>query len=432
MYQEPSDNVIKLWRQDYYHPGVYKTMEELNEARDKALQFFPASSIVYYKDNNGNFVLNIKEPVKDMSQSNTSYRYSNEMWQIKQRAVADSTFMQAPNGERSNLTERQWLQVRTQNFRDWFGDWLTYQKIKNATVIWGHPGTGKTYLYNQGRKDIIDFDSEYKSRLGNLKEREELKRRIGKQAYNARLDELFDEARQEAVKNGRKLLVSDMHFLRDRSNDLDVITNISDEEFIERSHQRGEHDEADKQEWKDSINKALSNISSDKIINTTGYISDLLDGTNVSKVVDENGEPLVVYHGSPNNTFTIFDTTKGTNEREYTYEGIHYFTENKTTADTYGDSRAFFLNIRNPHKYDFEGRSWRNDDWSGISVVYARNSMELGKGFKSVEEAEAFRQKFLEENPYYQNDADYVYIQTNAYLGERGEPTDEQSNKARK
>lgn len=89
-----------------------------------------------------------------------------------------------------------------------------------------------------------------------------------------------------------------MHFLRDRVNDLDAITNISDKEFIERSHQRGEHDEADKMEWKNSINEAMQNAPKDKVINTTGYISDLIDGTNVSKVVDENGEPLVVWHGT--------------------------------------------------------------------------------------------------------------------------------------
>lgn len=185
-------------------------------------------------------------------------------------------------------------------FINWFGDWITYDKIKNARVIWGHPGTGKTWLFKQGRKDIIDFDSEYKSRLGNLKEREELKKRIGKDAYNSELDKLFDEAKNEALSSGKKLLVSDMHFLRNRSNELDVITNISDKEFIKRSHQRGEHDESNKQEWKDSINKALLNVQQDKIINTTGYISELLDGVgiNVSKVVDENGEPLVVFHGT--------------------------------------------------------------------------------------------------------------------------------------
>lgn len=31
--------------------------------------------------------------------------------------------MKAPNGKKSNLTERQWIQVRTKAFKDWFGDW---------------------------------------------------------------------------------------------------------------------------------------------------------------------------------------------------------------------------------------------------------------------------------------------------------------------
>ena len=29
----------------------------------------------------------------------------------------------APNGKPSKLNERQWKQVRTQFFKDWFGDW---------------------------------------------------------------------------------------------------------------------------------------------------------------------------------------------------------------------------------------------------------------------------------------------------------------------
>nr|DAI45653.1 MAG TPA: PolyVal ADP-Ribosyltransferase [Bacteriophage sp.] len=32
--------------------------------------------------------------------------------------------MKAPNGKPTNLTERQWLQVRTKNFINWFGDWI--------------------------------------------------------------------------------------------------------------------------------------------------------------------------------------------------------------------------------------------------------------------------------------------------------------------
>lgn len=47
----------------------------------------------------------------------------DEMEQIKKNAKADGTFMKAPNGKPTNLTERQWLQVRTKAFKKWFGDW---------------------------------------------------------------------------------------------------------------------------------------------------------------------------------------------------------------------------------------------------------------------------------------------------------------------
>ena len=58
-----------------------------------------------------------------MSQHNISHRYSLETWDVKQRAIADGTFMKAPNGNPTNLNERQWLQVRTNAFKKWFGDW---------------------------------------------------------------------------------------------------------------------------------------------------------------------------------------------------------------------------------------------------------------------------------------------------------------------
>ncbi len=32
-------------------------------------------------------------------------------------------WMKAPNGEPTKLSERQWVQVRTPNFKNWFGDW---------------------------------------------------------------------------------------------------------------------------------------------------------------------------------------------------------------------------------------------------------------------------------------------------------------------
>lgn len=52
-----------------------------------------------------------------------SSRLSPELQAIKDQAKADRSFMKAPNGRPTNLTEKQWLQVRTPEFKEWFGDW---------------------------------------------------------------------------------------------------------------------------------------------------------------------------------------------------------------------------------------------------------------------------------------------------------------------
>jgi hypothetical protein len=119
-------------------------------------------------------------------------------------------------------------------------------KLKNATVIWAHPGTGKTYMYDVlKRPDVIDFDSEYKNRINSLmglpegasaRELRVAARKQRNQEYHDLIMKLFDEAKEEAIKSGKKLLVSDLMLLKERLNDIDVVTNISNSEFITRSH----------------------------------------------------------------------------------------------------------------------------------------------------------------------------------------------------
>lgn len=46
-----------------------------------------------------------------------------ERIEIRRRAQADGSWMKAPNGKPSNLDERQWVDVRTKAFKEWFGDW---------------------------------------------------------------------------------------------------------------------------------------------------------------------------------------------------------------------------------------------------------------------------------------------------------------------
>lgn len=147
-----------------------------------------------------------------------------------------------------------------------------------------------------------------------------------------------------------------------------------------------------------------------------------------TKAVDENGEPAVVYHGSPSEGFTVFDKTKSSNKRGYTGDNSHYFTSSNLVGETYGTTRAFFLNMEDPYEADFEGRNWKNQDWSGIDVVYSRDFSVLGE-FDTVEEAEAFREKFIKEHPEYE--ADYVNVRTGSYRGDKGKTTDEQIKDAR-
>ena len=47
-----------------------------------------------------------------------------EMYRIAANAIIDGNYMLAPNGQPTKLTADQWALVRTQNFINWFGDWI--------------------------------------------------------------------------------------------------------------------------------------------------------------------------------------------------------------------------------------------------------------------------------------------------------------------
>ncbi|MDR2475203.1 MAG: hypothetical protein LBD45_05030, partial [Bacteroidales bacterium] len=59
----------------------------------------------------------------DFDVSGITAENAAEMQRIKDEAQKNGTYMKAPNGKPTNLNERQWLQVRTEKFKKWFGDW---------------------------------------------------------------------------------------------------------------------------------------------------------------------------------------------------------------------------------------------------------------------------------------------------------------------
>lgn len=55
-----------------------------------------------------------------------------EEQQIIDQAKQNGTYMKAPNGKPTNLTAAQWVKVRTQAFKNWFGDWEKIAKLANS------------------------------------------------------------------------------------------------------------------------------------------------------------------------------------------------------------------------------------------------------------------------------------------------------------
>ena len=114
------------------------------------------------------------------------------------------------------------------------------------------------------------------------------------------------------------------------------------------------------------------------------------DPENASKVVDENGEPLVVYHGANYPEFTAFETYGA----DYTKtEGTGaFFTDSKELADSYIDAEypsAFpaiygtYLNIKNPNIIDFNGDNW--SDHNGMSTdEYVRETRNANENDGSI------------------------------------------------
>ena len=84
-----------------------------------------------------------KEALVDIVHRPTDNNFDNwtEEDQILAEAPRDNNGnLLAPNGKVSNLTEKQYIQVRTKAFKDWFGDWekfanITEEELQAASLI---------------------------------------------------------------------------------------------------------------------------------------------------------------------------------------------------------------------------------------------------------------------------------------------------------
>ena len=129
----------------------------------------------------------------------------------------------------------------------------------------------------------------------------------------------------------------------------------------------------------------------------------------VSKAVDENGEPLVVYHGTDAGGFTEFNTPGGTKRGDlgiflspnramaasYVKRGrAKDITRDQTgeDADRVSGVYPLFVNIRNPNEANFEGANWDGSRPEQFEVYDENGDTAYtadGREFMSLDEARA-------------------------------------------
>lgn len=309
----------------------------------------------------------------------------------------------APNGKVSNLTEKQYAQVRTKAFKRWFGDWENpFAQTNKPKIIFGHPAIGKTYAIEGKYKDkFIDWDIEYNAKRDKWIEEHSNTKKGTSEYKKARNEYLiyperhpdyinfltneWNRVKNKAKQENKILLASPHTLLKLFSNDFDYIINVEKSDFINRNINRGGK-EYESSLWKEGIDKTINSTNNIPIYNLQKgkYLSDLLDeANNVSKVVDENGEPLVVYRGtSPNSTVHTTGTFRSS---------IIFTTPNKTGASRYGEPLGLFVNAKNPAIIDYKGAEYdkRIEDefyipGNGFTSIDRKVETAISKGYDGL------------------------------------------------
>ena len=114
-----------------------------------------------------------------------------------------------------------------------------------------------------------------------------------------------------------------------------------------------------------AVNSEQSAVSREPDIKLSINTPEFKEWFGNSKVVDENGEPLVVYHGTDKD-FSVFEEGYGKGFKE---RGI-FFSDSKAVAETYGETKlkSVYLSIKNPLIIDANGNHWLNILFEGKKI----------------------------------------------------------------
>ena len=300
---------------------------------------------------------------------------------IVSNAKMNGTYMKAPNGKPTNLSEKQWAQVRTTSFKNWFGDWEKAARIEKLRRSETVKITGKEIEPNsdlkQYKKNALEYGKNLRGEYTNKDTGETIAltggnsrggmREILQHDYKdiehlqsiAAIPQIIEKAifvdeapnedaeRYPGVKSFRYYVCG----LKIGSTNYTVKAVVAVQNNGDRyyDHKLSSIEKGKLLSIIPTIQKAGIENNLPPSVGKDKRLLSILQ-TNSSKVVDENGEPMVVYHGS-NNEFTKFDTTRiGSSTGTSDGRGF-YFTTDKDYANSFsegGNVLSVFLNIDTP------------------------------------------------------------------------------------
>lgn len=342
-----------------------------------------------------------KMVVSDESNEQREYREVYDRYHNAD-GTAKPGWMKAPNGNETKLTERQWVQVRTPAFKKWFGDWekagrrerleateavhvdqgvfkrkegLSVQntakalfanargyntEIGTVTIDARSAHTSLAHGYSQKKLDAlasIQDDFSNAVYIGSEKDFD------GKDItnhyfaypikYGADNERNYVFCRAREDKNANRLYLHEVLLEEDVKNKGDAFQTAAASSVKDASHTNA------------SPVKKPQRAFLPRII-----LQRLFESNPVSKVVDENGEPMVVYHR------TDWNPSKELEGKAVFQKGGTYFSSKLDESGYYGENIVeAFLNIRNPRFYDIVSdepiESHKLDDYQDLTSLYA-------------------------------------------------------------
>lgn len=314
-----------------------------------------------------------------MNQGNTHFSLAGENEELL-----------APNGKSSNLTPEQYRQVRTPEFKKWFGDWEKVARFKAAVekIMTMEPvaAISGQEFQPDGRKlteKVAEFWNEKYQGVAVHPEIGEVKLDVrGVKASLAHgiggLKAAAFALVHDVIEQG--VIVEHAPNWKGRGDDSFVIAapvTIKGEEYVcEVVVMHGEtrigfylHEVQIKERLRDAFKTGVvtgaSGVPKSILMDVASRVKEIEES--MSRVVDENGEPMAVYH------YTDYEGNVLRTTNDHGMGALHFYTSNRdgmpAESQRYYGSReiAAFLNLKNPKIIDAQGSPYDNIPYNGGS-----------------------------------------------------------------